>query len=250
MPQTKSIIAALKRELRKQGKTYRDIANVLNLSEASVKRLFSEHAFTLDRLDRICEILGIEINDLVRLMEQAMELTTHLTLQQEEELVSDIKLLLMAHCLINKWTFPEVIENYKIAELEGIQLLARLDRMKIIQLLPGNSVKLLISKDFEWIEHGPIQRFYEDKVQSEFFDSSFLGAGEYRMFQSGMLTRTSNLEMIRRLKRVVREFNDINSEDEMFPMSERSGTSVLIAIRPWGVKVFESLRKNKTKKPV
>jgi DNA-binding Xre family transcriptional regulator len=245
MSQTRAIIAALKKELRKQGKTYRDIADVLDLSEASVKRLFSEHAFSLDRLDRICEMLGMEINDLVRLMEQAMELTSRLSLQQEEELVSDIKLLLLAHCLINKWTFQEVIENYDISELEGIQLLARLDRMKIIQLLPGNRVKLLISKDFEWIEHGPIQRFYEDKVQSEFFDSSFLGAGEYRMFQSGMLTRTSNMEMIRRLKRVAREFNEINAEDEVLPMSERSGISVLIAIRPWGAKVFESLRKNK-----
>lgn len=246
MPQTKPIIAVLKKELRKQGKTYRDIAVVLGLSEASVKRLFSEHAFSLHRLDRICEMLDMEINDLVHLMEQDMELTTRLSIQQEEELVSDIKLLLLAHCLINKWTFQEVIGNYDISELEGIQLLARLDRMKIIQLLPGNRVKLLISKDFEWIEHGPIQEFYENKIQSEFFDSSFLGTGEFRLFQSGMLTRTSNMEMIRKLKRVAREFNEVKTEDEVFPISERAGISMLVAIRPWGAKVFESLRKNKT----
>ena len=247
MAQTKPLINALKTELRKQGKTYRDIAYVLGLSEASVKRLFSEQTFSLDRLDRICELLGMEFSDLVRVMEQATQLTTHLSLQQERELVSDIKLLLMAHCLMSRWTFSDVIENYDISELEGVQLLARLDRMKVIQLLPGNRVKLMISKNFEWIGGGPIQRFYEDKVQSEFFNSSFSGPGEYRVFQSGMLTRTSNTEMIRRLKRLANEFNEIGIDDESFPMDERFGTSVLIAMRPWGVEVFESLRRSKDK---
>ncbi len=248
MTQTKSLIATLKKELRRQGKTYRDIANLLDLSEASVKRLFSEQTFSLDRLDRICEFLGMEFSDLVRLMELATELTTHLSLQIEQELVSDTKLLLMAHSLLNRWTFSEVVENYDISELEGIQLLARLDRMRIIQLLPGNRVKLLVSKDFEWISGGPIQRFYEERVQSEFFDSSFSGQGEYRAFQSGMLTRTSNTEMMRKLKRFANEFNEISIADGSFPIGERDGTSVLIAMRPWGVKVFESLRRRKVRK--
>ena len=247
MAQTKQLIDALKRELRRQRKTYRDTAGVLGLSEASVKRLFSERTFSLDRLDRVCEWLGMEISDLVRVMEQATQLTTQLSLQQEQALVSDTRLLLMAHFLMSRWTFSEIIESYDVSELEGIQLLARLDRMKFIQLLPGNRVKLLISKDFEWIRNGPIQRFYKDKVQSEFFDSSFAGPGEYRVFESGMLTRNSNAEMMRRLKRLAHEFNDISIDDDAFSLDERFGTSVVIAMRPWGVKVFESLRRSKAK---
>ncbi|MDH3467474.1 MAG: helix-turn-helix transcriptional regulator [Gammaproteobacteria bacterium] len=248
MAQTKSLIDTLKSELKRQGKTYADVATALSLSEASVKRLFSERTFNLNKLDRICECLGMEISDLVRLMEQATQLTTHLTLKQEQELVSDIELLLMAHFLMSRWTFSEIVETYDISELKGIRLLARLDRMKIIQLLPGNRVKLMISKNFEWINNGPIQRFYEEKVQSEFFDSSFNGPGEYRVFLSGMLTRNSNAETIRRLKRVANEFNEMSIDDESFPMDERFGTSVLMAMRPWGAEVFGSLRRGKAKK--
>lgn len=248
MAQTKPLIDVLKRELRKQGKTYRDIAGVLGLSEASVKRLFSERTFSLDRLDCICEMLGVEISDLVRMMEQATELTSHLSLKQEQELVSDIKLLLMAHLLMSRWTLPEIITTYDIDELEGIQLLARLDRMKIIQLLPGNRVKLMISKDFQWISNGPIQRFFEDRVQSEFSDSGFTGPGEFRVFLSGMLSRNSNAEMIRRLKRLAHEFNEMSIDDESLPMAERFGTSVLIAMRPWGAAVFEKLQRDKVAK--
>ena len=247
MSQTKSLIDTLKRELKRQGKTYRDIAKVLGLSEASVKRLFSERTFNLARLDRICEMLDLEISDLVRMMEQATQLTTRLSLEQEQELVADVKLLLMAHFLMNRWTFADIIETYDISELEGIQLLAKLDRMKIIQLLPGNRVKLMISKNFEWISNGPIQRFYEDKVQSEFFNSSFTNPGEYRVFVTGMLTRTSNAEMMRRLKRLANEFNEMSIDDESFPMDERFGTSVVMAMRPWSVKVFRSLRRQEAK---
>jgi len=248
MAQTQALVDALKKELRRQGKTYGDIADALKLSESSVKRLFSERTFSLSRLDTVCEWLGIEISDLVKTMEESTQLTSQLSLQQEKELVSDTKLLLMAHFLMSRWTFPQIIETYDISELEGIQLLARLDRMRFLQLLPGNRVKLMISKDFEWNSNGPIQKFYEDKVQTEFFDSSFSSAGEYRVFLSGMLTRNSNTEMTRRLKRLAHAFNEMSNDDESFPMDEKFGLSVLMAIRPWGVEVFESLRRSEARK--
>jgi DNA-binding Xre family transcriptional regulator len=248
MAQTKPLIDALKKEIRRQGKTYRDIAGAIEISEASIKRLFSERTVSLERLDRICEFLNLEISDLVRIMEQDIQLTDQLSPQQEKELVSDIKLLFMAHFLMNRWSFSEIIENYDICELEGIQLLAKLDRMKIIQLLPGNRVKLMISKNFEWISNGPIQRFFEDKIQTEFFDASFNSPGEYRVFLSGMLTRNSNAELIRRLKRLDHEFGEMSIDDDSFRMDEKYGTSLLIAMRPWGAEVFESLRKSSPKK--
>jgi transcriptional regulator with XRE-family HTH domain len=248
MAQTKLLIDALKKELKRQGKTYSDVADVLGLSEASVKRLFSEHSFSLERLDCICDWLGLEISDLVETMQQSIRLTSRLSRKQESELVSDTKLLLMAHSLINRWTFPEIIEAYSISETEGIRLLAKLDRMKIIQLLPGNRVKMMIAKDFEWIRNGPIQRFFETRVQTEFLDSTFTGPGECRLFLSGMLTRDSNSEMMRRLKRLAHGFNELSVDDESFPMDERFGTSLLITMRPWGVKVFESLRRGEAKK--
>jgi DNA-binding Xre family transcriptional regulator len=243
MAQSKLIIDTLKKELRKQKKTYRDVAQVLNLSEASVKRLFAERTFVLDRLDQICELLGMEITDLAVKAEQATLRTSQLTMEQEKELVSDFKLLLMAFFLINHWTYPEIIETYDISETEGIQLLAKLDRMRIIQLLPGNQVKLMISNNFRWIENGPIQQFYVSKVESDFIDSQFSGPGEFRIFLPAMLTRNSNAELIRKLKRLVNEFNNVAADDQDFPLDERIGTCLLIAMRPFaGGKEFSKFR--------
>lgn len=245
LSQSGQLVDTLKLELRKQRITYRQVAQKLDLAEASVKRLFAEKSFSLKRLEQVCEMLNMDFHDLVMQMEKNVELTTELTLEQEKELVSDIKLLLMAHFLVNKHDFPSIIENYEISETEGIRLLARLDRMKIIELQPGNRVKLLISPNFNWIRNGPIQRFFEQTVQSEFFESSFDGPGELRIFSSGMLSRDAGIEAIKKIKHLVKEVNELIIASETLPADQRFGTSMLVAMRPWEVKAFRNLRRAK-----
>lgn len=245
MSQTKFLIDTLKQELRKQRVTYRHVAEALELSETSVKRLFSEEAFSLRRLEKICELLQLDISDLVHLMEKNIELMTQLTPDQEKELVSDIKLLLMALLLMNKLQLDEILDTYEITEPEGIKLLARLDRMKMIELQPGNRVKLMISPNFEWIPGGPIQKFFEDRVQLEFLDSTFNGAGELRVFVSGMISRNANNELIKKIHLLAQEMNDMNQASESLPLEQRFGTSLMIAIRPWEINVFADLRRSR-----
>ena len=86
MAQTAAIVSALKNALKEQGITYQQVAEALDLSEASVKRLFSERQFSLQRLDQICSLLGLEISDLVRRLDQAQRIDA-LTAEQEQELV-------------------------------------------------------------------------------------------------------------------------------------------------------------------
>lgn len=241
--QTKLIIDTLKQELRKQGINYRKVAQKLELSEASVKRLFAEYSFTLDRISLICELLNCEIADLIHEMEKNVELTQQLTLEQETELMSDMKLLLMAHFLLNKLTFEEIISIYDISRTEGIRLLAKLDRMKLIELLPGNRIKLMIAKDFSFIPGGPIQQFYEKIVQQEFFDASFDGNGEFRIYVSGFFSRAANAEIIRKIKHLARDAHQLRQDSDELPLNERFGCSLIMAIRPWEVKVFDELRR-------
>ncbi len=243
MSQTRHIVETLKQELRKQGVTYRQVAKALDLSEASIKRLFAENAFTLSRLEQICEMLHLEIADLIHQMEKNIELTHQLTLEQETELVSDLKLLMMAHFLMNKLEFKEIIELYDISETEGIRLLAKLDRMKIIELQPGNRVKLMISKNFQLLPGGPIQRFYEKVVQTEFFNSSFSANGEFRIYVSGMFSRDANAEIIRKIKRLAEDAHDLREDSDSLPLDERFGCSLIMAIRPWEVQLFDAMRR-------
>ncbi|NIQ16486.1 MAG: XRE family transcriptional regulator, partial [Candidatus Dadabacteria bacterium] len=55
--ESQSIIEVLKRALKFNRVTYADIALELNLSEASVKRMFAKQHFTLERLETICKLV-------------------------------------------------------------------------------------------------------------------------------------------------------------------------------------------------
>ena len=66
MTEVQQLLAALKKELRARHLTYRDVAVALQLSEPSVKRLFSTGRFTLERLARLTAFLGLTLAEVVQ----------------------------------------------------------------------------------------------------------------------------------------------------------------------------------------
>jgi len=242
MAQTTQIITALKQTLKAHGKTYADVASYLNLSEASVKRLFSQKSFTLQRLDQICQMLEIEISDLAQLLNGSSRLS-ELTLEQEQEIVSDLELLLVTVSVLNRWTLEQIVEWYKITELRCINHLAHLDRLKIIELLPKNRVKLLVAPNFKWRDNGPIQRFFIEKLEADFFSSRFNQEHERLIVINGMLSSSSNAFFQRKLEHIAREFDELSSDDATLPFEERHGTTVVLAMRQWSYGLFSQFRK-------
>jgi len=89
MTQTPALISTLKKQLKAQGKTYADVAAALDMSEASIKRLFTEQSFSLQRLETTCQIINLQLSELVALMEKEQPQLQQLTLDQEKELVND-----------------------------------------------------------------------------------------------------------------------------------------------------------------
>nr|WP_159105230.1 TRAP transporter substrate-binding protein DctP [Herbaspirillum sp. B39] len=93
MAQAESLVNALKNLLKARGITYAQLAKGLGLSEASVKRIFAERSFTLERLDQVCTLLGIQISDLARMVVAEQPVPSRLTEEQEKKLVADPKLM-------------------------------------------------------------------------------------------------------------------------------------------------------------
>ena len=245
MAQSSVLVEALKRELKAQGVTYAQVARRLNLSEASVKRMFSKRDFTLRRLDQICELAHAEFSDLARGVNREEDLVSQLSWETEQELVSDRKLFLVAVCALNHVRFEQIVAVYDFTQAECIQLLARLDRMGFIQLQPGNRIRLLVTRTFSWLPDGPIQRFFNQQAHNEYFRSRFARPHEFMVVVNGMLSRTSSAAMVTRLKRVAQEFSELHNDDVRLPIGQRKAMSVLVAIRPWELQAFAELRRRK-----
>jgi hypothetical protein len=243
MAHTAALVDVLKRELRARGITYASLALQLQLSEASVKRMFSRRDFTLKRLDEICRYAQLEFSELARAVVRDETLITHLSLEQEKEIVSDRKLFLVAVCALNHVTFDQIVETYEISSAECVRLLTRLDHLKFIELLPGNRIKLLVSRTFAWLPDGPIQRFFNNQAHSEFFRSRFNRQDEFMLVVNGMLSKASSADVVNRLKRITREFSDLHNDDSRLPLGERSAMTLLVAIRHWQLAAFAELRR-------
>ena len=242
MAQAAPLIGALKQVLKARGYTYARLAKGLGLSEASVKRVFATRTFTLERLDRICDLVGIEISDLARMVSQESATPAQLTHTQEKELVSDPKLLLVAVHALNHWSFEDIVSTYALSKAECIRLLARLDRLGILDLLPNNKVRVKVARNFAWLPDGPIQQYFRAQLQNDFFRARFDQPGELMVFVSGMLSRASNAAIQNRMRRLREEFSELHQQDLHVPLSERSGTSLLMAVRPWAPETFKRLR--------
>ena len=238
MAQTKLLIETLKQALKAHGKTYRDVARALRLSEASVKRLFSNRNITLQRFDEICALMDIEITDVVQMMGADTAKTSALSVAQEQQIADDEQLLLVAVCVLNKMSFADIWLQYDISEAQLIQKLAHLDRLKIIELLPKNRIKLKIAPNFKWRENGPIQRYFLKHVGSEFFASAFDAPTEKLISVSGLMSTVSNRQFQRKMARLAEEFVELQRDDEQLPLDERHGTTLVLALRQWEYALF------------
>jgi DNA-binding Xre family transcriptional regulator len=244
MSQAFVLVDALKGALRQRGLTYVEVGRGLGLSESSVKRMLAQKKLSLNRFEQICGLMGLEIADLVELAHQAENRIVELTEEQERELVSDPKVLLVAVLVFNYWSAAKILETYRLTEAELVKVLTRLDKMRIIDLLPGNRIKVRLARNFKWRKAGPIQRNFEERLQREFFDSHFLGTDELRVFASGRLSRRSIAQLQAHLRKIAEEFDSLVSEDRHLDHETQTGTSLVMAIRPWEPNQFAALRRD------
>jgi len=170
------MVAELKRALRERGLTYAAVARPLGLSLATVKRLFARGDFSLERFERICELAGLGLRELLARAEEHSAPTNQLTLTQEREIVADPRLFLVTWLVLNRSSFEEITRSYRFTERELLRYFIRLDRLKVLELQPFNRVRLLVSRRFTWRAGGPVQRYLHRKLLREFLASHFVGA--------------------------------------------------------------------------
>ncbi len=241
--QTEALIAVLKKTLRGRRLTYAGIAQGLNMSEANVKRMFASKRITLDRLEAICRLMQMELSDLFQLYQETRQRITRLTVEQEKELVGDIKLLLVAVSVRNRLSYEDIVSHYHISETECIRYLTKLDKLKIIDLLPQNRIKLRIDEGFCWLPDGPIERFFEKQIQRQFLHSGFCGEFEKRLFLSGLFSDFSVQVLMRKMQMLAQEFTELHRQDTHLPLNNRRNIGFMLAIRPWELEVFRPLRR-------
>ncbi|MBY0440305.1 MAG: helix-turn-helix domain-containing protein [Burkholderiales bacterium] len=242
-PPVSPLVEALKKLLKARGMTYRQLALRMRLSEPSVKRLFSTGRFTLARIEEMLQILESDFLELARLAGAGRQAVGELSEAQEQALAADPILLGVAYLLLTGSTPARIRTQFEIGEVELVGALAQLDRLRIVDLMPGNRVRLRVARNMRWRPDGPLSRRYRAQAIGDLFASSFAQPLEKIRFLAGELTPASIGLLQKKLDLIAAEFSELMELDAGASPRERRNAGLVMAIRPWTFPVVAELRR-------
>jgi DNA-binding Xre family transcriptional regulator len=240
------VFDGLRMHLKARGMTYADLARALKVSEATVKRTFATKNCTLERLDEICELLQVDLAELARSAPRDDKLINRLTPAQEQELMAEPALFLIAVCAIQQMRVAEMVETYELDEAQCVKLLLKLERLGILELHENNRIRLKLARTFAWNPDGPIMRYARAQAP-DFFAHPFNGPGEFMRMVQVRVSDEARVALLRRLEQVAREYDEQHSADARLPLEQRYPLSVLLAVRYWEPALFKKLRRQREK---
>ncbi len=238
----RALVDALKRRLRQEGMTYAQLGERIGLSEASVKRLFSQARFSLQQLLACCAALDTELGALCQSrIARASELR-ELSVAQEKALAADPRLLLLFHLLVQGWKLADIASQYGFRGTDRTLLLTRLDHLGLIELLPQDRLRLRVPRDFRWRSQGPIRRRYGAEVLREFLLDRFSGERALLRFEIRELSEASLQVLRRKLEKLALEVGELAELDALLPVERKHSVGVAMALRPWVFSLATALK--------
>lgn len=235
LAQTRALVGALKKLLKSRGMTYRDLAHRLALSEPSVKRIFSEETFTLQRLEEICAVLEIDFFELAKLARGAASTVDEMSVDQEKALASDPHLLGVFYLLFNDWQPDDIHARYKLTRAEVLKLVLRLEKLGLVDLMPKDRVRLRVPKSLRLRRDGPVRARHGPAIVASFVEGDFEKAGGVFRFEVRELSKASVALLMRRLERLAAEFNEMAELDSYLPSGQRDTVGMALGLRPYVV---------------
>jgi len=231
--QPRIMMDVLHEMLRNRGLRYRDVAKRLDVTERTVTRWFSTEGVDTRVVERLCELVQVSFFELCELAGKRVDQRAcHLTVQQEQALADDDLLNYLFAQICRDWTFEDFLQELELSEPFLIAALIRLEKIGVIEFLPGNEIRLLTARDIEFRKNGPyakcVNRWLVRSLEKPDIDEpTALWA-----FDSLKLSTTS-VELLRQKCQALRqEARKLSDMDRHLNTRNRGWYSVIFTARP------------------
>jgi transcriptional regulator with XRE-family HTH domain len=239
-----TLVRAIKTRLKAQGLPYRELAVLIGISEPTVKRDLARGNFSLQRLDKICDALGISVAELIQPGEGAP--LTELSEQQEQALATNPQLLVITYLIVNDWRFDEIVAIFQLTESQLVNILLKLDKLRIVDFRPPKRIRKLTARNFSWRKDGAVQAYFLQRVIPEFFDARFDAPGDEFRFVGGLLSASSVLRLQASIRRFAAEYEELAHQDARLPFEQLNSCSATLALRSWEFSEISKLRRDRS----
>jgi len=234
-----AIAGTLKRLVRAKGLTYARLAETLNISEASVKRYLNGHRLTMEILERLCGAMSLRLSEFYEIAaRETVPRSTRLTLEQEEALCREPRVMLTLVLLLQGWS-PDVIQaDLGLTYPMFTQMLLRLEALDIIQLHPGNRVRMLVGPTITLEPRGPVRRKFDRSTKEHFMAMDYYAPDSFWDVQLVKLSRASVSKMDGMIQSFGNDIRQLAESDRKSGATESKWCLILSAGHPIDLKHY------------
>jgi transcriptional regulator with XRE-family HTH domain len=227
--QTDLVVGELKRLLRDRRLRYGDVAAALGVSQTTVKRWLTKGPVTISLLESLCALIGIGVAELFELANRDQDRRLRrLSEDQEDALTSDRHLSFLFYLILQGWSPQELQREFGLPEPSLVKYLVQLDKLRLIDLLPGNRVKLLTMRQIEWRQGGPTTRSMNRHVKRLFADVDYSDPSASWQVEIGKLSAASRAQLDEKFRMLKLEVRHLAETDRTVPADRKEWYAVLV----------------------
>lgn len=211
-----TLFNTLKNVLKQRKMTYADLAEKLDVSELTVKRLFRDKDCKFSRLLEICTAAEVQFEDLLELQKRQGQVTEYLPLETEQQLAEKPAVFSFLILLVSRFNLDYIRDEFGLKQHEIYLYLRELETLGIVSIRE-DSYRFSVPTPIKWRLHGPIGQIIV-KANQKFVELSFQNQDKEEVevtTQSRLLSPSSMKEMQEEIRRISELFNVKATEDQL-----------------------------------
>lgn len=150
------LMGHLKRRLRHARVSYARLAQALDLPESTLKKWFSARDGSFNRIQMICEVLGVSLSALILELDQQKILSLSFSSKQQELFARNDNTFRVFWFLVYERKSQEwVQQTLGLTPAELKKVLFKLDRLDLIRIDIKGVVRIPKMRPVKWVFRGP-----------------------------------------------------------------------------------------------
>jgi hypothetical protein len=136
------------------------------------------------------------------------------------------------------WTPRQIQQEFELNDADIFLHLRRLEKLRLLDLFPGNRVRLLTVRHPEWIPGGPLRRAVDDTMRRHFEAMDFHDPQSVWQLETVKLSRGSIDQLRQMMASLSQRMRELATDDRSLPDGQTEWYSMLCMARLTDPRIF------------
>lgn len=232
-PTITHLLSHLRAKLKSSRLRAADLAAELGVSEPTIWRWLRGDGLNLDGLDKICEILGVDLRE--ALLSEQDDVEDMFTLAQERVLAADRSLALVFFAILHGAQAAEITRNFRLPKKRLDQHLQRLERLGLLRKTRRGWLKSTVKRSVRWHRGGPLSHAFNNTVKHLFLSQDFGDPKSDYVSDMVAITPIGRARILALFEKLREDIHLIGQQEREASVPQREWSGILMMITPFDI---------------